>query len=61
MEKQAEIIEVTSTRIPCDGGGGSLGHPRVFLTLRAQDNKMECPYCGQAYVLKPGASLHGDH
>ncbi len=61
MVKQAEIIEVTEARIACDGGGGSLGHPRVFLTLRAEDHKIECPYCGRIYVMQPGAKLHAAH
>ena len=25
-----EIIEVDDTRVACDGGGGALGHPRVY-------------------------------
>ena len=36
----------------CDGGGGALGHPRVYLTL--VEGKIECGYCGRMYVLKPG-------
>ena len=29
-----ETIEVTETTVACDGGGGALGHPRVYLTLK---------------------------
>ena len=28
-----EIIEVDKTTVACDGGGGVLGHPRVFSCL----------------------------
>ncbi|MCA3246288.1 MAG: zinc-finger domain-containing protein [Azospirillum sp.] len=54
-----ETIEVDDTTVACDGGGGALGHPRVYLTMRA-DGTVECPYCDRVYVLKggPGAG-HG--
>ena len=28
-----ETVEVDTDRVWCDGSGGALGHPRVFLTL----------------------------
>lgn len=35
--------------ISCDGGGGPLGHPRVFINLdKPQIN--DCTYCGLPYV-----------
>ena len=48
----SERIEVDTLTIACDGGGGALGHPRVFLTLK--DGQVECGYCGRLYVLKAG-------
>ncbi len=48
----SERIEVSTLTIACDGGGGALGHPRVFLTLK--DGQAECGYCGRRYVLKAG-------
>ncbi len=50
----AETIEVASTQVACDGGGGPLGHPRVFLNMGAKGH-VGCPYCGRNYVLKAGA------
>ena len=47
-----ERIEVDTLTIPCDGGGGALGHPRIFLTLK--NGQAECGYCGKLYVLKAG-------
>jgi uncharacterized Zn-finger protein len=53
-----ETIEVESTTVPCDGGGGALGHPRVYLTMGANDS-VECGYCDRKYVLKPGSPRGG--
>ena len=31
-----EIVETENTRVACDGGGGALGHPRVYLEMGAK-------------------------
>jgi len=49
-----ETVEVTSTRVACDGGPGADGHPKVYLTL-SKEGQVECPYCGKRFVLKAGA------
>ena len=54
-----EVIEVTKSRIACDGGGGALGHPRVWLEIDPKTGFVECGYCDRRYVLKPGAAA--DH
>jgi uncharacterized Zn-finger protein len=51
-----EIIEVTSSRIACDGSGGAGGHPRVWLAIDPEKGWVECGYCDRRYVLKPGAA-----
>ncbi len=33
----------------CDGGGGALGHPRVYLSYSGK-GQTECPYCGKRFV-----------
>ena len=48
-----ENIHVTEARIACDGGGGPLGHPRVWLTL-GNDGAIICPYCSRRYVRGTG-------
>ena len=48
----AEVIEVTSKRVMCDGGGGALGHPKVFYDM-GEDDFVECLYCDRRFVLKP--------
>jgi uncharacterized Zn-finger protein len=49
-----EIIEVTTSRVSCDGVGGALGHPRVFLEM-GDETSVECPYCDRRFVLKDGS------
>jgi len=44
-----ETILIDSTVAACNGGGGALGHPRVFLNLGG-DGKIECPYCSRLFV-----------
>ena len=44
-----ETIYVAETTVACNGGGGALGHPRVYLNLSAE-GKVECPYCSRLYI-----------
>lgn len=53
-----ETIEVEDTTIACDGGGGALGHPKVYLNL-AENGRVECPYCDRLFKLKEGAGGTG--
>lgn len=50
-----EIIAVRSGRIACDGVGGALGHPRVWLEM-GEATFVECPYCDRRFVLASGAA-----
>lgn len=50
-----ETVTVTSHSVPCDGGEGALGHPRVWLTLD-KDGTAMCPYCSRRFVLSPSAA-----
>ena len=52
-----EIVETDKTRVSCDGGGGALGHPRVYLEM-GDENFVECPYCDKRFNLKPGPTSH---
>jgi uncharacterized Zn-finger protein len=45
-----EEIPVVSRRVACDGVGGALGHPRVWLEMGAA-GFVECPYCDRRFVL----------
>lgn len=46
-------IMAASANVACDGGGGPLGHPRVFLTM--DGGRVVCPYCSRTFVLAEGA------
>jgi uncharacterized Zn-finger protein len=48
-----EIIVVRSRRVACDGVGGALGHPRVYLEM-GEANFVECGYCDRRFVLATG-------
>jgi len=52
-----EIIECDDTRVACDGSGGVLGHPKVYLEMGDQ-TYVECPYCDRRFVLREGAQAH---
>ena len=52
-----ETIYVDSMVVACNGGGGPLGHPRVYLNLSAE-GQVECPYCSRLFV---HASRRADH
>ena len=54
-----EIFHVDSRTAACDGGGGALGHPRVF--LRIAEAEVTCPYCSRLYILNPGADHASGH
>lgn len=43
-------IPTNDKRVACNGGGGPLGHPQVWLTL-GTDGEIVCPYCSRHYVL----------
>jgi len=55
-----EIIEIDSATIACDGGGGALGHPRVFLNM-GDEAHIDCPYFGRQSVLKPDSAAPASH
>jgi uncharacterized Zn-finger protein len=50
----AEIIHVETATVGCDGGGGALGHPLVYLSI-GQSGETDCPYCGRHYILDQSA------
>jgi uncharacterized Zn-finger protein len=46
-----ETIYIDTMVAACDGGGGALGHPKVFLNLSAA-GEVECPYCSRLFINK---------
>ncbi|MBL29463.1 MAG: zinc-finger domain-containing protein [Rhodospirillaceae bacterium] len=51
-----ETITVDKLSVACDGGGGALGHPRVFLNLE-RHGAVDFPYCGRRFVLAEDADV----
>jgi uncharacterized Zn-finger protein len=49
-----ETIVVDHTRVACEGSGGALGHPRVYLEMGDRDF-VECGYCDRRFVLSSEA------
>ena len=48
-ETSADVIVTNQLRVACNGGGGTLGHPQIFLTL-GNDGGVTCPYCSREFV-----------
>lgn len=53
-----ETVETTEHRVSCDGGGGALGHPTIYLEM-GEKTEVDCPYCGRRFKLKEGAKVGG--
>ncbi|WP_415013365.1 zinc-finger domain-containing protein [Brevundimonas sp.] len=45
-----EQIVVSTKRVACDGGGGALGHPLVYMDMGDEDF-VECGYCDRRFTL----------
>ena len=47
------ILKDGQTRVSCDGNGGVLGHPQIWLNAETQPDGSEsvtCPYCSRIFV-----------
>ena len=49
-----ETIFVDTNRVACDGGGGALGHPKVYLQI-GEENFVDCGYCDRRFELSKAA------
>jgi len=56
---ETESIEVKTATVGCDGGGGPLGHPMVFLKI-TDSGEIACPYCSRHFVLTESAENPGE-
>lgn len=54
--REIEQIKDDVQSVACDGGGGALGHPLVYLSFETGD-EVDCYYCSRRFVkaraLKP--------
>lgn len=48
-EPEIISVEASADGVLCDGGGGALGHPRVWYTFDGAD-RVECMYCDRLFV-----------
>jgi uncharacterized Zn-finger protein len=55
-----ETIYIDEMVAACNGGGGPLGHPRVYLNL-APAGKAECPYCSRLFLNRAMSAAGGDN
>ena len=46
-------VTVEEHRVSCDGGGGVLGHPKVWYEIGAT-GEVVCEYCGAHFILRHG-------
>ena len=47
-----QTIFTNDSRVACNGGGGPLGHPQVWLNLGG-DGQVTCPYCSRHFAAAP--------
>ena len=55
-----QTIHVETQSIMCDGGGGALGHPAVYLKFKGEA-EIVCPYCSAKFILAEGAETALGH
>ena len=48
-----ETVYSVSTRVACEGEGGALGHPRVWLQMGSA-GFADCGYCDRRFILTGG-------
>ena len=53
-------IEVNTATVVCDGGGGYMGHPMVYLKI-GDEGGIFCPYCSCHFVLADDAPAAAGH
>jgi len=46
--------------VGCDGGGGDMGHPMVYLKI-GDEGGIVCPYCSRHFVLADDAPAVAGH
>ena len=49
-----ETVTVSETRVSCEGIGGALGHPKVYIQI-GEEGFADCPYCDRRFVLDKAA------
>ena len=55
-----EPVYVLTRSVACDGGGGPLGHPNVYLKI-GDTGDVVCPYCSAQFILSDEAEEAAGH
>ncbi len=55
-----EIVKTENKRVVCDGGGGALGHPMVYLQM-GEASEIICPYCSRQFQLEKNLNTDNEH
>ena len=53
--KPFEVVKTNTLEVHCEGAGGVLGHPRVFLHIDRDAGNVTCPYCSRQFVYTPSS------
>lgn len=50
MKPATSVVQIKQNEkeVACDGGGGALGHPMVYLPF-GKNTHVECYYCGKRF------------
>ncbi|XP_061616260.1 NADH dehydrogenase [ubiquinone] iron-sulfur protein 6, mitochondrial [Phyllopteryx taeniolatus] len=49
---EESVTDVEAHVVSCDGGGGALGHPKVYINLDKDTKVGTCGYCGLQFKQK---------
>jgi uncharacterized Zn-finger protein len=53
QDPSQDIVYTSKSEVSCDGDGGALGHPKVYLHM--ENGQVDCPYCDRVFVFQQGA------
>ncbi len=59
-----ETIYIAGDTAACDGGGGPLGHPRIYMSVDSDTHEAVCGYCDRLFIKDPqkaGGKAHAAH
>ncbi|MFK7816756.1 MAG: zinc-finger domain-containing protein [Gammaproteobacteria bacterium] len=50
MKKATSVAQIkpNEKEVACDGGGGALGHPMIYLPF-GKKSQVDCYYCGKRF------------
>ena len=51
------VVDNDADEVACDGGGGALGHPKVWYSFDGPD-VTECGYCDRIFIKERAAAQH---